>query len=119
MFSRLFASRGATLWLPTAVPFIPGSSVRVGVRERELMCAAVVLYGVPLLAFILAAVAAATVFEQTPGQDLGALLIGVICAASAWALAGRLRSRILNPRVESLSGTAEQVASATCANSEP
>lgn len=107
VFSRLFSAQGSELWLPAERSFVLGQSVRVGVSERELVRAAALLYGLPLLVFMLAASAAATVFSSALGSDLGALLIGLLAAALALRLAGRWRGRIVNPRVESLSAAAE------------
>ncbi len=106
VFGRLFSQRGAEIWLPARAEFRPGQAVRVGVRERDLLRAAVLLYGLPLLSFILAAAAAATVPSEPWVRDFGALAAGLAGAAMALWLIGRLRGRVLNPRLESLSGRA-------------
>lgn len=106
VFGRLFARRGAEIWLAAPNGFRPGQAVRVGVRERDLLRAAVVLYGLPLLSFILAAAAAATVWGEAWSRDFGALAAGLAAAALALWLIGRMRVRMLNPRLESLSGSA-------------
>jgi positive regulator of sigma E activity len=85
--------------------FRPGQAVRVGVRERDLLRAAGVLYGLPLFSFILAAVLAATFFDQALIRDVGALAAGLAGAGVSLWLIGRLRPRLLNPCLESLSAS--------------
>lgn len=70
---------------------------------------AALVYGMPLLAFILAAALAATFFDSPGVRDLAALAGGLPAGALAFWLAGKLGSRSLNPSIESLSGSpAEQ-----------
>lgn len=105
VFGRLFSRRGAELWVAAQDDFRPGQAVRVGVRERDLLRAAGLLYGLPLLAFILAAALAATFFEQALARDAGALAAGLAGAGFSLWLVGPLRPRLLNPRLESLSAS--------------
>lgn len=107
VFGRLFARGGAEMWLTADQPFSPGQAVRVGVLPRDLVRSAALLYALPLLAFILAAAAGATFFDQSLTRDLGALVAGLLAAAVSLSLAGRLRVGVLNPRLESLSASAE------------
>ncbi len=107
VFSRLFAARGSEVWLRAPEPVPIGQLVRVGVREADLVRAAAFLYALPLLSFILAAGLAATLLDDPLIKDVTALVAGLIVGALSIWLSGRLRGRILNPRVESLSGSAE------------
>lgn len=107
VFGRLFARRGAELWLQTDQDFRPGQAVRVGVEDRQLMRAALLLYGLPLLAFILAAGLAANFLDGNAGADLGALISGLAAGGFSAFLIGRSRIWLLNPRLESLSSKAE------------
>lgn len=117
VFSRLFAARGSELWLPAPEALQPGQLVRVGVREQELVRAAAVLYGFPVLSFILAAGLAATVFSHPLHGDLAALVLGLAAGAVSIRISGRWRGRILNPRLESLSGSAVGCESSPCVQS--
>ena len=107
VFGRLFARSGAEMWLTADQPLRPGQAVRVGVSPQDLLRAAALLYAVPLLAFILAAAAGATFFDQSLTRDLGALVAGLLAAAASLWLVGRWRVGLLNPRLESLSASAE------------
>lgn len=110
VFSRLFSPRGSELWLDSSLRLQPGQPVRVGVQARDLIRAAGLLYGLPLLSFIIAAGLAGTVTDQALASDLVGLAAGLAAATASLWMAGRLRRRILNPRLESLSGTAERPA---------
>lgn len=106
VFGRLFARRGSELHVPNACDLQPGQQVRVGVPENALLALALLLYGLPLVVFILVAGFAATLVPAGLAQDLLALASGLLAAAASLVLAGRLRARSLNPRVELLSATA-------------
>lgn len=108
VFSRLFAPRSSEIWLHSTHSCHQGQRVRIGVSETELMRLAGLLYGLPLLAFILAAALAATFFDQAWLRDVAALMSGLAAAGAAFLLVERLGRRILNPRLESLSGSAGQ-----------
>lgn len=107
VFGRLFARSGAEMWLRADQPFSPGQAVRVGVLQRDLLRAAAFLYALPLLVFILAAAGGATFFSQSMARDFGALAAGLLAASASLWLVGRLRIGLLNPRLESLSASAE------------
>lgn len=107
VFGRLFARSGAEMWLTAEQSFSPGQAVRVGVLPRDLLRAAALLYALPLLAFILAAAAGATLFAGSLARDLGALFAGLLAAAVALWVVERLPVALLNPRLESLSARAE------------
>ncbi|MGY6553210.1 MAG: SoxR reducing system RseC family protein [Wenzhouxiangella sp.] len=109
VFSRLFAPRSSELWLCSTGVWQPGQRLRIGLAEPELMRLAALLYGVPLLAFILAAALAATFFDEPGFSDLAALSGGLLAGGLAFLLVGKRGGRNLNPSIESLSGSpAEQ-----------
>lgn len=116
VFSRLFSPRGADLELPHRHGLVQGQAVRVGVSERELVASAVLIYGLPLLAFILAAAAAAKLASSALASDLVALVAGLAAATLCLLAAGRLRWRILNPRVEPLSADSDCAALESASN---
>lgn len=103
VFSRLFSARGAELVVSGEHELVQGQPVRVGVQERELLISALVLYGLPVVVFILAAAAAASLDVSPMASDGIALVVGVTAALLSVRAAIRLRGRILNPRVEPLS----------------
>lgn len=105
VFSRLFAPRSSEVWLSSEGAWLPGQRLRIGLAEPELMRLAVLLYGLPLMFFILAAALAAT-FVSGPGmRDFAALASGLLAGAIAFWLTGKLGGPSLNPRIESLSGS--------------
>ncbi len=105
VFGRLFARRGAELEVPRQPGLVAGQSVRVGIPERVLLRMALWLYGLPLLAFILAAGLAGSLPSYGWTQDVLAVSFGLAAAALAVVVAGRRRGR-LNPTVELLSASA-------------
>lgn len=107
VFSRLFAARGTDLTVSVRCAVREGQLVRVGVREADLMRAACWLYGLPLIAFILAAVLAGMLFDELVVQDATGLLFGLLAAAGSATCVHRLRGRMLNPAVEPLSALSE------------
>ncbi len=106
VFGRLFARRGAEMVVDGPAGLKVGQPVRVGVPERLLLGMALWLYGLPLLAFILAAGLVATLLGQGVAQDALALLLGLLAAWIAARLAGILGRSRLNPTVELLSSSA-------------
>ena len=106
VFGRLFARRAAEWRLPNPRGLYAGQRVRVGVSENELLMLALLLYGVPLVTFILVAGLAATLLPAGLAQDLLALVSGLLAAGASLVVAGRLRSRALNPTVQILSAKA-------------
>ncbi|NDY94466.1 SoxR reducing system RseC family protein [Wenzhouxiangella limi] len=106
VFSRLFAGRRAELDLPTDHRLAPGQPVRVGIRSGTLVRLAVVIYGLPVVVFILAAAATATLLAPGWEQDVLSLLGGLAAAALALVFVARRRTGALNPIVETLSAGA-------------
>ncbi|MGY6589024.1 MAG: SoxR reducing system RseC family protein [Wenzhouxiangella sp.] len=101
-FSRLFARRGATLKLPLLTNAKEGDWVRVGVDERRLLLASLHVYGWPLGVFLAALVLAQGLTSGLFWQDLAALLLALLAAATCLQVL-RKRQPDLNPVVEQLS----------------
>lgn len=106
VFSRLFAPRSASLRLPARVDLKPGAPVRVGVRPRELVVMALLLYALPLLAFMAAAGLTAILWPDHAAQDLVVVLGGLPAAGLALLLGRRWHGQVLNPVLEALSSEA-------------
>lgn len=106
VFSRLFAGRQAQLHVETATRLGTGQPVRVGIPPAALLRLAVVIYGLPVLVFILAAASTATLLPSGWVQDLVALISGMAAASIAVSLALRSRAELLNPQLEVLSASA-------------
>jgi positive regulator of sigma E activity len=106
VFSRLFAGRRAELHVTTADRLKSGQAVRIGISSAALVRLAAVVYGLPVVVFILAAAATATLVPSGGLQDLLALCSGIVAASCAVLYAVRRRSRMLNPRLEVLSASA-------------
>lgn len=102
VFSRLFAGRRAELQLTTDLDLEPGQPVRVGLPSAALVGLAAWMYGLPVVVFILAAAAAATLPSQAGSQDALALAVGLAAAATAVVLAARRGPATLQPRLEAL-----------------
>lgn len=102
VFSRLFSARATDLTLSAGCEWSVGQIVRVGMRESDLMRAALWLYGAPLIAFIFAAVLAGMLFETSSMRDLVGLLAGLPAAAIGIRYA-RHRQRRMNPELEPVS----------------
>jgi positive regulator of sigma E activity len=106
VFSRLFSRRSAELRMEQADGLIVGQAVRVGVREADLLRLAGQLYGLPLLAFILAAVLTASLVPNGWAEDLLVLVIGASAAGFALWVGNRLGWSRLNPDLKVLSASA-------------
>lgn len=106
VFSRLFAGRRAELDVVTSARLKSGQAVRIGITSWALVRLAAAVYGLPVVVFILAAVAAATLVPPGGLQDLLALCSGTLGASGAVFYVVRQRSGLLNPRLELLSASA-------------
>lgn len=78
----------------------------MGIRSGTLVRLAALIYGLPVLVFILAAAAAATLTSPGWEQDVLSLLGGLSAAAITLVFAVRRRTGLLNPTVETLSAGA-------------
>ncbi|TVS13752.1 MAG: hypothetical protein EA419_00975 [Wenzhouxiangella sp.] len=107
VFSRLFSARATELIVPARRELCVGQFVRVGVRETDLMKAALWLYGLPVVAFILAAVLAGMLFDSAAWRDAVGLLSGLLAAAISVGCARHLKGRMLNPALEPVSALSE------------
>lgn len=106
VFSRLFSRRPAELTLEHAEGLEVGQVVRIGVSEAQLLRLAGQLYGLPLLAFILAAVATASLSPDGWIEDVLSLAVGLSAAAGAVWMTDRLGWNRLNPDLKVLSSSA-------------
>ncbi|MBS3744929.1 MAG: SoxR reducing system RseC family protein [Wenzhouxiangellaceae bacterium] len=108
LFSRLF-SRSGPISLPLRGPALVhhGQRVRAGLNPHWLMMAAAALYLLPVIAFLVGALAAEAMW---PRDDLAALGVGSLFAGLAvWSTRGRLGSSLapvlklaeLDPALES------------------
>jgi positive regulator of sigma E activity len=103
VFSRLFVARQATLWLETSDMLPAGQRVKVGVSSGQLLLASIVLYALPLAAFVLAALGIHFALLDAALRDLLALLVGLAAGSGVLLALRRVRGMALNPRVEPLS----------------
>lgn len=106
VFGRLFPSRSTLLNLNSRQAFKPGQRVRVGLRPAQLLRAALVLYGLPLLGFLLGLVVGHGFLRDQPFGELFTLLLGLAFGAGL-LLVFRTRNLALNPTVQALSCNAE------------
>lgn len=106
VFGRLFPSRPTTLRLPGQHDFAMGQNVRVGLSPAQLLRASLVLYGLPLAAFMTGVVAGHVAFRQAALVDLLALIAGLIGLAMTLLILPRLRFPVLNPALEPMSCSA-------------
>ncbi|MFP4209179.1 MAG: SoxR reducing system RseC family protein [Wenzhouxiangella sp.] len=106
VFSRLFMGRRAELEVVTAACPPAGQRVRVGVPAGALVGLAGLIYGLPVVVFILAAGAAASLASVDWARDLLGLAVGGLAAVLTVTVAGRRWSAVLNPRLEVLSASA-------------
>ncbi|MCH8479038.1 MAG: SoxR reducing system RseC family protein [Wenzhouxiangella sp.] len=103
VFSRLFARGHARLAMPPGRFFKPGQRVRVGIPSSTLVLMAMLLYGLPLGGFLLAATLGHWLFALHSWRDLGALVLGLTGAALGLVPAVIGHGPRLNPRIEVLS----------------
>jgi sigma-E factor negative regulatory protein RseC len=103
VFGRLFPARSTRLRLSTTGSFEPGQRVQVGLPATELLQAALLLYGLPLLCFLAGAVLGHLVFRSLAYADGAALLSAVLAGAVALIWLRARATMMLNPAVEPLS----------------
>jgi len=103
VFAQLFTRRATTLDLETREHWSPGQAVRVGVRADALSQGALLLYGLPLLGFLLGAIAGHRISPGSVLADAAALVLGLILAVALARLSRTLRARRWNPVIETLS----------------
>lgn len=106
IFSRLFAGSRAEMDVASDACLESGQPVRLGISSAALVRLAALVYGLPVVVFILVAAVAATLLPNGWSQDLLSLLSGIAAAAIAVFCAVRRGSVALNPRLEVLSALA-------------
>lgn len=89
--------------MPPGLSFKPGERVRVGISSSTLVLMALLLYGLPLLGFLLGAMLGHWLFALQSWRDLGALVLGLIGAGLSLVPAIAGHGPRLNPRIEQLS----------------
>lgn len=94
LFGRLFTRPVTSLPLPPGSDPQPGSRVRVGISARWLLAAAALAYLTPVCLFVAGAVAA---HAYRPGDDLLALLCGLLASTLGVVAPGRAARRMLSP----------------------
>jgi sigma-E factor negative regulatory protein RseC len=100
LFTGWMSTRGVAIEVASESDWQVGDSVAVQVTSSELTRLASLAYGLPLLAFLLAAAAMAAWLPAGPVADLGAGLAGVAAlVGSAWWLGHRARPRTVVGRV--------------------
>jgi sigma-E factor negative regulatory protein RseC len=105
VFARLFSRRSTRVTLPGSLAVSCGDWVRVGLEPRQLVLAAAVHYGLPLLGFLSGAVAGHLAMGDGPGQDAAALATGLVVFAAVARMLARSERPLLNPALERLSCT--------------
>jgi sigma-E factor negative regulatory protein RseC len=108
VFSRLFARRRASLRLPGEHDYQPGQRLRVGLSARAMVAAALLVYGAPLLAFLLFALVGHVWVGEQAFRDAIALAAGLIGAALVFVLLRAWPALRLNPCLEPLSCSARE-----------
>jgi sigma-E factor negative regulatory protein RseC len=103
VFAQLFTRRSTTVDLETRENWSPGQIVRVGVRAEALWQGALLLYGLPLLGFLLGAIVGQQISPGGVPADVSALLLGLVLAVSLARMSRSLRARRWNPVIEALS----------------
>jgi positive regulator of sigma E activity len=106
VFSLLFSRQAAEIALPNCQDFVPGQIVRVGIRSHDVVKLAIIVYLLPVLAFILGAALAASLLVDSLAQDLFGLAAGLAAACVAAYLGSRYGRGVLNPHLEMLSASA-------------
>ena len=107
VFSRLFSRQAAELALPNHQGLAVGQAVRVGIGAGDMVMVALIVYLLPVLAFILVAALTATLAQSLWVQDLIGLATGSAAALLVAYGASRFGGEVLNPRIEVLSSSAE------------
>ncbi len=103
VFARLFSRRQALITLDADTEFRVGQKLKVGIPAWYLLSGALVLYGLPLLAFITGIVLAGWLVGDGPLADLTGLIAGLILAGSVLMIMRRARFSRLNPKLQPLS----------------
>ena len=103
VFMQLFGRRILELPMPAGESFAPGDRVRVGVRADGLMRASLVLYGLPVVVFLVGAVVGQQLFAAALASDLAALALGLAAGGGlfAWMSVHPPTAR-LDPAIERL-----------------
>lgn len=105
VFSRLFRLGPSEICLP-AEPgplAVAGAQVEVGIEGRQLAGLAIRHYGLPLVAFLLAALLMQQLFADGLLQDFMALGGGLLALALAMRLSKHRRTTALNLKLRPLS----------------
>lgn len=111
VFAHLFSRRKTRVVLPAKIAVSSGDWVRVGLEPRDLAMSAGLHYGLPLVGFLLGAMAGHVWSSGGIVADLAALAAGL---AGFLLVAGFVARRLrptLNPVVERLSCTASDTTS--------
>lgn len=103
MFAGLLLRSATRVMLPPRADVAAGSWVRVGVEPPRLLRAALLAYGLPLLAFLVGAAGAHALAPGSGARDLLALAGGVMAFFVVLAGVGRAIRLPLDPVVEPLS----------------
>ncbi len=103
VFARLFSRRQTFMTLGRHDDFSIGQPLRVGIEASHLVYAALLIYGLPVVAFILGALIGNNLVDEGPGADLAALIVGLILGGMVLAVFRRRSLSGLNPRLEPLS----------------
>jgi len=99
LFSQLFVPRSATLWLRSSQDWRVGSRIRVGLPPRQLMLAALTLYGLPLVGMLVGMICASSMALG----ELGVLAVGLAGAVLALRLSRPIQKVICHPVIEAWS----------------
>lgn len=94
LFGRLFTRPVSSLPLPPGSDRAPGTRVRVGISARWLLAGAALAYLAPVCLFLAGALAAD---GYRPGDDVLALLCGLMALSFGVAVLGRAARRLLRP----------------------
>jgi len=103
VFAGLLLRSATRVMLPPRADFARGAWVRVGVEPSRLLQAALLVYGLPLLAFLAGAAIGHALAPASGARDLLALAGGVLAFAVVLAGVGRAIRLPLDPVVEPLS----------------
>ncbi len=102
VLNRALARNRFTLRLPAAEHYQVGDEVSVSLPQSSLLLTALLVYGAPLLGFLLGIFVIATLWPQQPEllQLLGGVLLGIGGFSAARAIACRwVVSRYMQPQI--------------------
>lgn len=108
VFARLFRQRRTVISLERRHEFQVGQKLRVGMDGSVLLYGAMILYGLPIAAFVLGALSGHGLGGGGPFGDLAALVGGLVLAGLALLFVRRRPLHGLNPRLELLSCTSSE-----------